>query len=216
MKLAVQTSSGNYSVGLIREDGELFESNANGFPSLRRDLGGLASKVLESMGCDFSDITEIIADIGPGGLSSTRCGVSFANALAFSSKASLFGAPALELIMLEVRKVWQHPLLCMRPAPGGLAYWAMYVGVLPDAFGCSSPAEAIERFSSDCCSLAVAGSLDRFNIDKSVLKRIDVHDVNSAGLDCFQHATLRRASIRGSIQILEPITSMDTVRDDQT
>lgn len=215
MKLVVQTSSGIYTVGLIDNKGVVLAHARNERRPEARDLGALVSDVLGVSGCDHAAIEEINVDVGPGGLASTRSGVSFANALAYAGKTRLYGASALELIMLEVRKSCAQPLLCMRPAPGGLAYWAFYVGCQLETLGCDLPVDAIKSSPHGKDRLALAGALDRIDIDPSILDGIDTLDVNLAGPDCFARATLMAAPLRGAIQVLEPVTSIDGLRHDR-
>lgn len=210
MKLIIQTSSGRYGLAIIDRNGHIVEAREDiNTPAAERDLGNLFLYLMRLTKLDRSEIKEVVVDLGPGGLSSTRCGVSFANALAFPNKARLYGVSALELVMLEARKVCESPLLCVRSAPGGQVYWAGYTGKKGVAFGCSPLIDAVRQFSRTCGHIAITGALNRINAELSCFDGVERYDIPLPSLDCFKGATLIPAHLRGLIQVLEPITSAE-------
>jgi tRNA A37 threonylcarbamoyladenosine modification protein TsaB len=70
----------------------------------------------------ISDIDCISVDIGPGRLSATRSGVSFANALSFSLRRPLIPLTYFELIGYETSLKTSRPIVCVVEASNGMGY----------------------------------------------------------------------------------------------
>jgi tRNA threonylcarbamoyl adenosine modification protein YeaZ len=84
--------------------------------------------VLADAGRTLTDIDLVAVNIGPGGLSATRCGVSFANALAFALGKPILGVDNLSLLG---RRAWVEggaPVVCVKRAANAHAYAALYDG----------------------------------------------------------------------------------------
>ncbi|WP_372837141.1 hypothetical protein, partial [Puniceibacterium confluentis] len=146
-----------------------------------------------------------------GGLSSTRAGVSFANALAFAAPARLWGVSALELLMLHARELTQRPVCSMRPAQGGLAFWALYEGRRMVASGCERPELVLPRITADHGAVALAGPLPRLRLAPETLNGVEPLEIDPPALRHFAQAT-RRVPVRvGATEILEPITGPEAL-----
>jgi len=125
MKLFLQTSSGQPSL-VLWENGVIFEAN---YGQMRRlDYGAELRAALESLGRALADITEIIVDIGPGRLGSTRTAVAFANGLAYARKVPIL--PLNSIIMLGVFAEATHgkPCLVLRSAARQQFHWGVVKG----------------------------------------------------------------------------------------
>src|SRR5437016_933296 len=119
--LAIETSCPEYCIALGRDRKLLYDSAQHrGLPS--RDLAGLVSRGLKSTGAEVSDISAITLNIGPGGLSYVRSGVSFANALSFSLGIAIYPFSTFEILGREACKHTALPLLCAIPAANDTAY----------------------------------------------------------------------------------------------
>ncbi len=208
MKLLVQTSSAAFGLGLMSASGDLLhEIHAEDKSTRSKNLGDLFRSLTETAGCTLSDITEICVDIGPGGLSSTRAGVSFANALAFAGSAQLWGVSALDLLMLAAREGTERPVCSLRPAQGGLAFWAFYSDAEMQSFGCDRPDVVIRELAETHGEIALAGPLPRLKLDPAALPGVQLLDIDPPGLGHFAKATRRAPTRLGGIGILEPITA---------
>jgi tRNA threonylcarbamoyladenosine biosynthesis protein TsaB len=156
--LAIETSSGAYSVALGENDQVRFDSTDRKCTRSSRDLAWLVGYGLESIGASYRDIKAIGVNIGPGGLSSTRAGVSFANGLAFSLQIPLYAFSYFEIVARQIPRSEELATLCVVPAAAGNAYIALAAnGVRISRFGPFEPTlSAAVTASAD---IAVAGRL---------------------------------------------------------
>ena len=119
LRLFIETSNLDFQVALHDGSSFLYRSDQAeaGQP---RDLSNLLEEGLNQSGKTVSDISEIIVDIGPGGLTSTRSGIAFANGLAFALNINIVAANGLELMRLQARSIilskssykWTHLRSC--------------------------------------------------------------------------------------------------------
>ena len=125
--LAIEASSRTYAVAVGA--GELPSAQR----ASRRDapafagLGDLVTQTLAAHDATFSDVEAIAVDIGPGGLSSIRAAVAYANGLAFSLGVMIFPISSLELMAIAARRVHEGPLLCLKRGVGGNTYAGLFI-----------------------------------------------------------------------------------------
>jgi tRNA threonylcarbamoyl adenosine modification protein YeaZ len=125
--LAIEASSRTYAVAVGA--GELPSAQR----ASRRDapafagLGDLVAQTLAAHDATFSDIEAIAVDIGPGGLSSIRAAVAYANGLAFSLGVKVFPVSSLELMAIAAQPAPGSPLLCVKRGVGGNTYAGLFV-----------------------------------------------------------------------------------------
>lgn len=135
--LAIETAAPAPAVTLGDENGVLFEdaprSRVEGPVWLRRAV----AEATTGRGLSVGDIDAVAVDRGPGGLTATRGGVTFANALAWG-----LGRPLVALCYLDLvgRRSWDGtgpPVACVRPTTAGEAFLALYGanGLGPVRFG---------------------------------------------------------------------------------
>ena len=166
MKLVIRTSSGPFGVGLFSCTGRLIAAGDSGdWPVRSRSVADVFRQALDKSARDTADISEIVVDLGPGGLSSTRAGVSFANAFSFASGTRLSGVCALEMQFHDAARACKLPILSLRPAPGGNVFWAFRDGETTDGMGCGQASEIIDRFAGAYDRVAVAGPLQRLGLN---------------------------------------------------
>lgn len=124
--LALEASSRTYAVAA--GDGERPRAQR----ASRRDdpaftgLGDLVAQTLAAGGATFRDVETIAVDIGPGGLSSMRAAVAYANGLAFSLGVRIFPVTSLELMAIAAGEQYQGPFLCLRRGTGGNTYAGLF------------------------------------------------------------------------------------------
>lgn len=126
--LAVEASSRTYAVAV--GDGKLPAAacaGRRGDPGFA-GVGGLAGRVLEEIGAEFSAVETVAVDVGPGGLSSIRGAVAYANGLAFSLGVKIFPVSSLELMAIEASRGNGDPVLCLKRGQNGNAYAGLFVG----------------------------------------------------------------------------------------
>ena len=125
MKLFLQTSSGQPSL-VLWENRVVFEANYGQMQRL--DYGTELGKALESASRTLVDISEIIVDIGPGRLGSTRTAVAFANGLSYARSLPI--VPLNSFIMLGAYAEATHgkPCLILRSAARKQYHWGLVQG----------------------------------------------------------------------------------------
>lgn len=89
-------------------------------------IGDLAARALAASDATFGDIETVAVDIGPGGLSSMRAAVAYANGLAFSLGVKVFPVTSLELMAIAAREKSGGPFLCLKRGTGGNTYAGLF------------------------------------------------------------------------------------------
>ncbi len=122
MNLFLQSSSGQPSL-VLWENAVVFEVVYGQMQRL--DYGAELKAALKATGRKLADITEIIVDIGPGRLGSTRTAVAFANGLGTALGVSI--VPLNSFIMLGAYAEATHktPCLVLRSAARKQYHWGL-------------------------------------------------------------------------------------------
>lgn len=123
--LALEASSRTYAVAAGDEQVPRVRRESRRDDPAFAGLGDLVARTLAAAGATFSDIEAIAVDVGPGGLSSIRAAVAYANGLAFSLGVRVFPVTSLELMALAAAR--RGPLLCLKRGTGGNTYGALFV-----------------------------------------------------------------------------------------
>jgi tRNA threonylcarbamoyladenosine biosynthesis protein TsaB len=125
MKLFLQTSSGQPSL-VLWDNRVVFEVTYGQMQRL--DYGVELRAALESTGRALQDLSEIIVDIGPGRLGSTRTAVAFANGLAYARRLPI--VPLNSILMLGAYAEATHglPCLVLRSAARKQYHWGLVKG----------------------------------------------------------------------------------------
>lgn len=124
--LVIETSSSPFGVVLGEGNNVLFNSPDDACLRGKRDLSLLVYRGLNFIGKRPNDIGTIAVNVGPGGLTSVRSGVGFANALAFALGIPVCPFTSFELSGFEAWKNFQLPVLCTARASKGNAYVGLY------------------------------------------------------------------------------------------
>lgn len=100
--LAVETSSTNCSVGLIKND-ELIDSiELNDGYSHGEKLAVFVESLLSKNNVNIDDLSAVAVGEGPGSYTGLRIGVSFVKGLAFLSKVKLISINSLHSMVMQV------------------------------------------------------------------------------------------------------------------
>lgn len=102
LTLGISTSSNQFILALGEDNRLIFNS---GDYESDKDIGALMLLALEKTQRSAGEIQRIVADIGPGGTSRVRTGVSFANGLAFSLS---IGVCPVSLFELTGKLLWER------------------------------------------------------------------------------------------------------------
>lgn len=124
-RLIIETSNLDFQTAL--HDGAQFayrsdqDDEANGM-----ELSGQLKRGLAASGTQMSDIGEIIVDVGPGGLTSTRSGIAFANGLTFALKIPIVEVNSLELMVLQAGLDTHENVVSARRSNDGKSFLGFY------------------------------------------------------------------------------------------
>jgi len=157
--LAIETSSDIYRVVLGREGEAIFDSETCSGSRPSRDLAALVALGLASARAHVSDVRAIILNIGPGGLSYVRSGVSFANALAFSIGIAIFPFTSFQIVAEQSQKLTSLPVIYAIPAASDEAYVALLRGRYVKMMRFGSLAPLIQEVSAGLTEIAVVGRI---------------------------------------------------------
>ncbi len=124
--LGVESTALPYGIVLIQAGEYIFNSLA--FEELRvlKDVPALVEFALSHTGRKAKEITNIVVSQGPGGTSSVRSGVSFANSLAYSLKIPVAAVNAFELMGVAAECRFSCPVLITVKSIRGTAYGGWY------------------------------------------------------------------------------------------
>jgi tRNA threonylcarbamoyladenosine biosynthesis protein TsaB len=124
--LVIETASRPFSVALGRGQDILFDSTQDTASPHLTHLPDLVNYGLDVTAKTVNDITLIAVDIGPGGLSSVRSGVAFANGLAFGLKLPICSFLSFESLGFAAWQQFKVPILCSAKASEGNAYIGLF------------------------------------------------------------------------------------------
>lgn len=106
--LAISTSSGQFALALGKKGEVQYNSNNH---NNEKNLSVLLKSGLSVLNKKISDIERIIVNIGPGGTSSVRTGVAFANSLAYSLNIPVHPVSSLEIAGIDIQEKHKMPVI---------------------------------------------------------------------------------------------------------
>lgn len=217
MILGISTSLSQFCVTL-NDDGSLVYCDRS-----NRESDGQSSiyeqvyNALKYKGIGTGDITNIVVDIGPGGTSSVRTGVSFANGLSYSLKIPIIGISSAELIGIEAFKMYNQTTAVLFKSIKKNFYCGFYDGKKM-YFHYSNIVDIsrhiIDRFSS----IVLAGNLEAIYSLEELLGARDViksklHKVNPYVLG--EYSPLFASNAKDCPSLPTPITETNLLKWNQ-
>jgi tRNA threonylcarbamoyladenosine biosynthesis protein TsaB len=116
----------------------------------------------------------VAVNIGPGGLTYIRAGVSFVNALAFSLGVNIYPFNWFEIVAHQARKLTALPVLCAVPAANDQAYTALINGTCIETLRFGPISSSVAEINEGLAEVAVAGRI-RHRLS-ALLDRVEVFD----------------------------------------
>lgn len=89
MIITLKTDNPVAEIGLYKDDTQVSYYTWEAGRQLARDLLKVLHEQLQKNGCDWHDITGLVAFKGPGSFTGLRIGLTVANTLAYSEKAPI-------------------------------------------------------------------------------------------------------------------------------
>lgn len=155
--LGIETSYSPYGI-VIGKDGKVFfDSTQQAEFAESRDVALMTKEGLKTVGITLQDLKKIIVNVGPGGTSSVRTGVAFANSLSYSLKIPVCPVNFFELIGIEVWKKYQMPVLCTMKSTKNNIYGGLFAGGKVVSMKYGFFAETITNIVGDYPKIAVVG-----------------------------------------------------------
>ncbi len=185
LKLFIETSNLDFQLALHDGDGFLYRSDQLG-QDQPRDLTALLEDGLNQTGKIASEIIEIIVDIGPGGLTSTRSGIAFANGLAFALNIKMVEANGLELMMLQSGASPQSHVISARRAHDGNYFMGFYHQAERCELVLGKPEEMIAELGWQDQKLTWIGPSPKSWGDGVADYNMEFVDLMSPGLEAFE------------------------------
>lgn len=156
--LALDASSRTYAIAVGSGDQPAAERSSRRDDPEFAGLGELAARTLAGAGASFRDITAIGVDVGPGGLSSVRAAVAYANGLAFSLGVRIFAVSSLELMAIAAQRGRGEPVLSLKRGQGGSVYAALFVNGENTDMRHGPPESVVPAIAAGLDAVSVAGA----------------------------------------------------------
>lgn len=156
--LCIESSALPYSVVLGNESGILFNSLDDTQLHDIKDVGILTEHALRTAGIAAQALTGIVINHGPGGTSSIRAGVAFANSLGYSLRVPVFAVNAFELMGFAAWQQYRCPVLVTVKSVKGNAYAGWFADGKLVATRYGLMAEVAQALVADTAEFAVAGA----------------------------------------------------------
>ena len=125
--LALEASSVTYAVAVGDGERPRVQRNSHRDDPTYAGFGALVAETMLAADATFRDVGTIAVDVGPGGLSSIRAAVAYANGLAFSLGVQIFPVSSLELMAIAARRAHRGPVISMKRAQGGNIFAGLFV-----------------------------------------------------------------------------------------
>lgn len=123
--LGISTSFSDFALVLAENDKILF--NSRHFDSLDTyRLEILLNYGLSHIKCGVNEIGQVIVDNGPGGTSSVRTGVAFANTIAYCLNIEVIPVSSFALLGLDIYHEFDIPVLLSAKSIKGNFFWGYF------------------------------------------------------------------------------------------
>jgi tRNA threonylcarbamoyl adenosine modification protein YeaZ len=124
--IAIESATQSSKVVIARAGNVIDESTLFATETTSFEFQNFILNSAETNDFAISEIDFICVDIGPGRLSSTRSGVSFANGLAFSVRRPIVPLTYFDLIGYETASETRRPVVCVMQASNGMGYVGLF------------------------------------------------------------------------------------------
>ena len=135
--LLIDTTTQARYVALVNANAQVRRHDIGARDDLATGLPSAIKLLLSDTKLELNTVNYIAVNIGPGGLSATRSGVSFANALRFGLNIPLIAVRRFEIIGSYAFQASQKPVLCVQRGPEGQGFVAIFDerGLHSNSFG---------------------------------------------------------------------------------
>ena len=207
-RLFIETSNLDFQIALHDGSSFLYRSD-QGEAGQPRDLSNLLEEGLNQSGKTVSDISEIIVDIGPGGLTSTRSGIAFANGLAFALNINIVAANGLELMYLQAEAASESFVIAARRSNDGNYFMGFFHDGKCERLALGKPEELIDEMGWQDKPLTWIGPAPKSWQSESPAYDLEFVDLMSPGLGAFEMLIGQGGfAVRERVQATGPINEL--------
>jgi len=130
-RLLISSSFSNLVVGIYTGSEPRFLLEGQRLISQKSGLVDVIAEGFQTAEIALSDLHQIVVDLGPGGTSSVRTAVAFANALAYANELPILGVSSLEMLCYQAKQKLgeARTILAVAKSIGG----QVYVGTITDS-----------------------------------------------------------------------------------
>ena len=208
LRLFIETSNLDFQIALHDGSSFLYRSD-QGEAGQPRDLSNLLEEGLNQSGKTVTDISEIIVDIGPGGLTSTRSGIAFANGLAFALNINIVAANGLELMRLQAGSMPDDYVIAARRSNDGNYFMGFFHEDNCQRLALGKPEKLIEELDWQHQQLTWIGPAPKSWQNEPPAYDLKFVDLMSPGLDAFELLVARSEfADRNRVQAAGPINEL--------
>jgi tRNA threonylcarbamoyl adenosine modification protein YeaZ len=208
LRLFVETSNLDFQVALHDGSRFLYRSDEGG-GSTSRELMDMVLAGLQAMGGKAADIDEIMVDTGPGGLTSTRSGISFANGLSFALDVPIVEVNSIELMVLEASLAKQHHVVGARRSNDGKFFMGFFMEGICLNLALGKPADLIHEMGWQSESLTWVGPIPKSWDSEAPIYNVQHVNLLSPSLSAFETMqTIDDFAHRGRVAAARPINEI--------
>ena len=205
--LALEASSMTYAVAVgAGERPDVQRASHRDDPAFTV-FGAFVAETLTTAGATFGDIGMIAVDAGPGGLSSIRAAVAYANGLAFGLGVKIFPISSLELMAIEARQAHPGPVLTVKRGQGGNTYAGLFAGSETAEMRHGPPGSVVPALAADLDTVYVAGTSRDHAAD--LLPGVTVVDTGIAEADVTVLYQAARAALADPDRLVPEATALN-------
>jgi tRNA threonylcarbamoyladenosine biosynthesis protein TsaB len=205
--LALEASSMTYMVAAGAEEHPGVQRTAHRNDPAFTGFGALVAETLTAAGATFGDVGTIALDVGPGGLSSIRAAVAYANGLAFSLGVKIFPVSSLELMAIAARPAYPGAVLSLKRAHGGNIYAGLFIDGKGMEMRHGPAVVVVPEIVANLNAVGVAGS-SRDDVD-GLLPGVTVTDTGIAEADVTVLYQAARAALADPDQLVPVATALN-------
>jgi len=197
MIVSISTSLSRFTVSISKGNKILCYKSRERVLNGETHIDLLLTTCLEELNIKISDISSIVTDIGPGGTSSVRTGVAFANGLSYSLNCPIVGVSSAEMIGIENFLKYKKSTCCLFKSVNKNYFAGFYDGVNTNLI--YAQVEKIKQYiQNNFLEIVICGNKDVTQSLDTNLTGIDTiisdtYKVNPKILGTYAHKFLNRS-----------------------
>lgn len=205
--LLIDTTTQARYVAIVNANAQVSRHDIGARDDLATGLPRAIKVLLSEAKLDLASVNYLAVNIGPGGLSATRSGVSFANALRFGLDIPLIAVRRFEIIGSYAFQASQKPVLCVQRGPEGQGFVAVFDerGLHSNTFGPLD--EILDRLPDLTSNRVLVGQLPKGAPDR--LQAMDMQPSDSLAPLSETFAAIAEQKLADGDTFSEPVQALN-------